>query len=254
MQKVTEALADNDREISELEMQRKQNTNKLNRLIAETRNIESHITMLNMVNEWKFGGKRDNCTIYTFLHETLYLQLLYEKSSGNDANNQSERKISHITFKHQLDDEKSWGHALLVHKLLSQYIEGETDWVEKYPTSRHVPKLLHDVGLVVSHCRLLGEELRLLKMWGSLRLDILNISCVDTQVHIVFSSLKAFSKFEVIFSVSLINHLCVLQVQSFKTLIGNTKIQQIEEIVASFSPSKNLLTNIVKKIHENLLC
>lgn len=32
------------------------------------------------------------------------------------------------------------------------------------------------------------------------------------------------------------------------------RIQQIEEIVASFSPSRNLLTKIVKKIHENLLC
>ena len=37
-------------------------------------------------------------------------------------------------------------------------------------------QLLHDVSLVVSRCRLLGEELRLLKMWGGLRLDILQIS------------------------------------------------------------------------------
>uniref|UniRef100_A0A8C4GIP2 Knl1 C-terminal RWD domain-containing protein n=1 Tax=Dicentrarchus labrax TaxID=13489 RepID=A0A8C4GIP2_DICLA len=221
MQKVTEALADNDRQISELEMQKKQNSNKLNRLKAETRNLESHITALQMVNEWKLGEKRDNSTVYTFLHDTLHLQLVFEKN-GNDAGNQSERKISHITFKQQFDDEKSQGHACLVHKLLSQYIEGEAAWVEKYPTSRHVPKLLHDVGLVVSRCRLLGEELRLLKMWGGLRLDILNISCVDTQVHIVFSSLKKMSKFEVIFSVSVTNHLCVLQVQSFRNLIGTT--------------------------------
>ncbi|XP_044025456.1 kinetochore scaffold 1 isoform X2 [Siniperca chuatsi] len=254
MQKVTEALADNDRQISELEMQNKQNSDKLKRLKAETRNLENHVTVLHWVNEWKFGEKRDNCAVYTFLHETFHLQLVYDKSNGNDADNRSERKISHIAFKLQLDDEKSQCHACLVHKLLSQYINGETSWVEKYPTSRHVPKLLHDVGLVVSRCRLLGEELRLLKMWGGLRLDILNISCVDTQVHIVFSSLKKFSKFEVIFSVRLTNHLCVLQVQSFKNMIGNTTIQQIEEIVASFSPAKNFLTKIVKKIHENLLC
>ena len=42
-------------------------------------------------------------------------------------------------------------------------------------------QLLHDVSLVVSRCRLLGEELRLLKMWGGLRLDVLDIRCVDTQ-------------------------------------------------------------------------
>lgn len=42
-------------------------------------------------------------------------------------------------------------------------------------------QLLHDVSLVVSRCRLLGEELRLLKLWGGLRLDILDISCMDTK-------------------------------------------------------------------------
>lgn len=41
-------------------------------------------------------------------------------------------------------------------------------------------QLLLDVSLVVGRCRLLGEELRLLQMWGGLKLDILNISCVDT--------------------------------------------------------------------------
>ncbi|XP_023270916.1 kinetochore scaffold 1 isoform X2 [Seriola lalandi dorsalis] len=254
IKKVTEVLADNERQMSELELQKQQDLNKIKRLEAETRNFKSHVTVLHMVNEWRSGEKKDNCIVYTFLHDTMHLQLAYEKYKGTGADNQSERKISHITFKLQLDDEKSQPHARLVHKLLSQYIESETSWVEKYPTSKHVPKLLHDVGLVVSRCRLLGEELRLLKMWGGLRLDILNISCVDTQVHIVFSSLKKFSKFEVVLSVSLINHLCVLQVESFKNVIGSSEIKQIEEIVASFSPTKNLLTKIVKKIHDNLLC
>ncbi|KAI4801587.1 hypothetical protein KUCAC02_019472 [Chaenocephalus aceratus] len=253
MQEATEALADNDRRIAELEMQRKQSSNKLNKLRTEKRSLESHVSLLDLLNEWKFAERSDNSTIYSFLHKTLDLQLLFEKPNENDAD-KSERKISHITFKFQLDDEKSKDHARLVHKLVSQYVEGNTDWVEKYPTSRHVPTLLHDVSLVVSRCRLLGEELRLLNMWGSLRFDILSISCVDTQVHIVFSCLKAFSKFEVIFSVSLIACHCVLKVQSFKNMIGNTTIQQIEVIVASFSPAKNVLTKIVKKLHETLLC
>ncbi|XP_033991548.1 kinetochore scaffold 1 isoform X2 [Trematomus bernacchii] len=253
MQEATEALADKDRQIAELEMQKKQSSNKQNKLRTETRRLESHVSTLHLLNEWKFTERSDNSTIYTFLHETLHLQLLFEKPNGNDAD-KSERKISHITFNLQLDDEKSQDHARLVHKLLSQYVEGNADCVEKYPTSRHVPTLLHDVSLVVSRCRLLGEELRLLNMWGSMRLDILSISCVDTQVHIVFSRLKTFSKFEVIFSVSLIDCHCVLKVQSFKNMIGNTTIEPIEEIVASFSPAKNVLTKIVKKIHETLLC
>ncbi|XP_032399620.1 uncharacterized protein knl1 [Etheostoma spectabile] len=253
MQKVTEALEDNNRQTSELEMQKQRTSDKLNRLKVETSNLETHLTALHMINEWKFGEKKDNCSVYTFLYETLILQLVYEKSNGNDADIQCERKISYITLSLQLDDEKTEGNARLVHRLLSQYIEGHTDWVEKYPTSRHVPKLLHDVSLVVSRCRQLGEELRRLKTWGSVRLNILNMSCVDTQVHIVFSSLKTLSEFEVIFSVSLIDQPYVLQLKSFNNMIGNTTIQQIEEIASSFSPSKNLLTKIVKKINENLL-
>ncbi|XP_041660406.1 kinetochore scaffold 1 isoform X3 [Cheilinus undulatus] len=254
LQKVTMELADHERQTSELDMQKTQNSSKLKRVIAETKNLESHVDMLNVVNEWNLGGKTEDSTLYTFLHNTVHLELQYEKSNENDAENQPDRKISHIKVNLQLDDEKSQDHARLVHKLVSQYISEETSWVEKYPTSRHVPKLLHDVSLVVSRCRLLGEEVRLLKMWGSLRFDILNISCVDTNVHIVFSSLKKMSKFEVTFSVSLTNKLCVLQVQSFRNVFGSTTIEQIKEIVASISSTKKLLTKIVKKSHETLLC
>ncbi|XP_017267221.1 uncharacterized protein knl1 [Kryptolebias marmoratus] len=251
--KITEVLADSDRQISELEMQKKQNSSKLSRMRVETKNLKSHINMLNMLNEWRLKEEEDSWTSYTFLHDTVLLQLVYEKPDGNAADSGSERKITNITFKFDLNDEKSQFHACLAHKLVSESIQGESAWVEKYPTSRHVPKLLHDVSLVVSPCRLLGEELRLLKMWGSLRFDILHISCAGTQVHVVFSSLKKMSKFEVVFGVRLSNQLCVFQVQSFKNTLGNTAMGQIEEIVAS-QTSDTKLTTIIKKIHESLLC
>ncbi|KAK5615568.1 hypothetical protein CRENBAI_025513 [Crenichthys baileyi] len=185
MSKVTATLADNDRQISELDLGKKKNSRDLNRLIAETRNLRSHIDMLTTVNEWRLEEKddenKDNCSVYTFLHRTLFLWLVYEKTSGNDADSRSEKKITTISFKFNLNDGKSQSHASLVHKLVSQYIEGEAGWVEKYPTIRHVPQLLHDVSLVVSRCRLVGDELRLLKMWGGLRFDILDISCSETQ-------------------------------------------------------------------------
>ncbi|KAK2855968.1 hypothetical protein Q5P01_004703 [Channa striata] len=253
LKNVAEAVAVNEQKMCELEMQKKQNSHNFNRVKAETRDLENCITLMHTVNEWKLGKKEDNYTVYTFLYDTLNLHVVLDKFNGNDAENGSEYKISEIAFKFLLDDEKAKCNARLVHKLLSPYFEEESDWVEKYPTSRHVPKLLHDVGLVVSRCRQLGEELRLLKMWGSLRFDILDIHCVDTEVHIVFSSLKKFAKFEVVFSISLINQLYVLQLQSFKNKIGTTTIQQIEETVASFSPGRKLLTKIVKKIHEDLL-
>ncbi|CAG5928374.1 unnamed protein product [Menidia menidia] len=254
MKRVTERLADSDRQITELEMQKKQNSSKLTRLKAETRNLENHVDVLNELNEWKFREKKDDCSVYSFLHETMLLQLVYEKSSGSDADIESEQKITSIAFKLELDDEKSQFHARLVHKLVSQYVEGEPAWVEKYPTSRHLPKLLHDISLVVSRCRLLGEELRLLKTWGALRLNILHIDCTGTRVHVVFSSLKTFSKFEVVFSVGLGDQSYVLHVESFKNITGSTTIQQIEEIMTSFTPARNLLTRIIKKINNTLLC
>ncbi|KAM9355079.1 uncharacterized protein knl1 [Pholidichthys leucotaenia] len=254
MEKVTASLSDNDRQISELEIEKKQSLRKLNRLKTETRSLESQVAMLNLLNEWEISERTDSCTVYTFLHKTMHLQLAYEKSDGNSADGVSDQRVACIDFELDLDDEKSQFHAHLVHRLVAHYIKGESGWVEKYPTSRYVPKLLHDVSLVVSHCRLLGEELRLLEMWGGLRLDICNIRCVDTQVSIVFSSLKKMSKFEVNFAISLTNHHYVLHLESFRNMIGSTTVQDIEAIVASFSPAKNLLTKIVKKIHSTLLC
>lgn len=95
--------------MSELELQEKQTSKKLNRLKTETKNLQNHVSMLHLsvsgfnrfvelrqraktlysnvstflyvflrVNEWRFGESSDTCTVYTFLHETFHLQLVYE--------------------------------------------------------------------------------------------------------------------------------------------------------------------------------
>ena len=38
----------------------------------------------------------------------------------------------------------------MVHRLLTQYTQEETDWVKKYPTDRHVPKVGRDGDLQFS--------------------------------------------------------------------------------------------------------
>nr|XP_057913685.1 kinetochore scaffold 1 isoform X2 [Doryrhamphus excisus] len=250
LQKVNDTLNDNERQICELEMQKKQTSSKLDYLKADVANLEGSIAIFNMLNEWRLKEKTDQYAVYTFLSDTLHLQLMYK---GNGAAEDPEHEISHITFTFLLDDTRSQCHARLVHKLLSQHIDSQTAWVEKYPTSSRVQELLSDVSLVVSHCRLLGEEIRLLKMWGGLRLNIVDIRCVDTRVHILFSSLRTCAKFEVTFSVSLDTHIYSLQVHSFNAIIGNTTIQQIESIIESFIPAKKLLTNVIKKINTDLL-
>ncbi|XP_043961849.1 uncharacterized protein knl1 isoform X2 [Gambusia affinis] len=144
MSKVTETLADHERQTSELDLEKKKNSSELMKLKAEERKLENYIDTLNMLNEWRLeekDNKKDNCSVFTFLHKTLFLRLVFEKTNGNDADRKSERKITNISFKFNLSDEKSQCHARLVHKLVSQFIEGESGWVEKYPTSGHVPKV-----------------------------------------------------------------------------------------------------------------
>lgn len=251
IERVNVALAERERQIFELESENTQNTKKLDKLKTETVDLQSYISTLHLLTEWRVSDNSDNSTTFTFLYKTFHLQVVYQ--NGN-VDKLPERKIIEITFKHEIDEEKTQDFGRLVHKLLSQYIEGECGWVEKYPTRRHVPMLLQDVSLVVSSCRLLGEEIRLLSTWGFMSFAILSISCVDTRVHFVFSSLKNLSKFEVTFSTSLTKEAYAINVHSFKNKYGSTTLHLIEEIVASFSPCKNLLTKIVKKIHGSLLC
>ncbi|XP_037100749.1 uncharacterized protein knl1 isoform X2 [Syngnathus acus] len=249
MIKVNEALDDKNRQICELELEKTQASGKLVRLKAETKNLQSFIGVLEKLTEWRVREKTETHTLYTFLYDTLCLQLVH---AGDSA--EPDRKISQINFKFVLDDEKSQSHARIAHKLLSQHIERETAWVEKYPTNSYIPKLLHDLSLVVSTCRLLGEELRLLKMWGGLRLNIVDISCQDTRVNIVFSSLRRRSRFEVVLSVSLAKQCYVLHVHSFQNFFGDARAEQIDQILKSFSTGRNLLTKTIKKINCDLLC
>ncbi|XP_067097892.1 kinetochore scaffold 1 [Osmerus mordax] len=255
LENVNKKVADNERQMCELEMQKNHSIERVDRLQTETHKLGNAIAMLDRLNEWKLGEQDVNRTVYTFLHESLHLEVLMEKPNGrDDVQVETERNIKDVTFQLHLDDQKSQCQARLVHRLLSQYLGDETAWVKKYPTSRYVSKLLHDVGLVVSRCRLLGEEVHRLKMWGALRLDILDISCVDTQIRILFSSLKAGAKFEITIGVTSAYPYCLLQVQNFQNRIGNTTIHQLEEIVFSVTPSKDYLTKIVKNIHGALLC
>ncbi|XP_072308438.1 uncharacterized protein knl1 [Eucyclogobius newberryi] len=262
LDEIAEAVGNNKRSTTELEIQRKQSLNKLKRVEDETKELKKHLNMLHTINEWKLEEVTANSFIYTFLYQTLRLELVYEESEGNEE----ERKIVDISFKHLLEDD-SQCHARLVHTLLSQFTQDKR-LTKKYCTSKHVPEaivimerrvclcpqLLHDVSLVVSRCRQLGEELRKLKAWGSLRFDILDIHCLHSEIYIAFSSLKTFRKFEVVFSVSQTNQLYALQLKSFKNIIGSTTFQNIEEIAASSTPGQKCLTKMITNIHSSLFC
>ncbi len=54
-------------------MQKKQNSNKLNRLKAETRNLESHVTMLHMsVSDFYDNGFSDLKSYFKNMSDLIY--------------------------------------------------------------------------------------------------------------------------------------------------------------------------------------
>ncbi|KAJ8408019.1 hypothetical protein AAFF_G00262470 [Aldrovandia affinis] len=250
------ALAENERRMCELGLEKSNAQGKVKKLQDETLELEKQITVLDRLIEWKLSEQTDDRAAFTFLYNSMRLEVLFEKpaSETTAAAAETEQDVADITFQLELDAENSQCYARLVHTLISQFIQSETSWVQTYPTRRHVPMLLHDVSLVVSRCRLLGEEINRLQKWGSLKLDILEISCIDTQVRILFSSLKATAKFELTLAVTQSYPLTELQLINFKNYIGNTRIDQLEEVISTETPAKNYLTRIVKKIHNVLLC
>ncbi|XP_053736462.1 uncharacterized protein knl1 isoform X3 [Synchiropus splendidus] len=247
LQSLERSLEQKSRLQCEAETCRARSASTMERLKVEAHTLHSQLELLHQLSEWRMELRPAGRTLFTFLHGTLQLEVTHQDG-------EEEEKLADISATLQLDEERSQDHARLVHLLLSQHLQTQTrSWLDRYPTRAHVPKLLLDLGLVVSRCRLLGEELRLLRAWGALRLDILDICCRQGRVHILFSSLKTFSKFEVVLSASVVDGVCMLQLFSFRNLIGRTSLSQVSQIVASASPGRKLLTRIVKKIHQDLL-
>ncbi|XP_061096995.1 kinetochore scaffold 1 [Conger conger] len=248
-------LADNERRVYELELEKNNAKGKVRKRQDETVELEKQITVLDGLIEWRLSEKTDDRAVFTFLYDSMGLEVLFEKPADEAVTGaETEQNVADITFQLELDDKNSLCYAHLVHNLLGQFIQNESSWVQRYPTSRHIPVLLHDVSLVVSRCRLLGEEIHSLQKWGSLRLDILEIGCVETQVRILFSSLKAFAKFELTLAVKMGYPFTGLQLINFQNYIGNTRINQVEGIISTETPANNYLTRIVKRIHNVLLC
>ncbi|KAL7852844.1 hypothetical protein SRHO_G00186290 [Serrasalmus rhombeus] len=223
------------------------------KLQDEARELESRITTLYSLNEWRFHDRDENGVVFTFLHNTVYLEVKLKKATEKEWMHDCAEQVVDISFKFLLNGESSEPHAGMIHKLLAEYVQTQSKWMQKYPTSLHIPALLHNVSMVVSRLRLLGEEIHQLKKWGGLRLGVLHITCVDTLVEILFSSVKAFAKFELSLAVSPDYPFSPLQMQKFQNHIGHTRADQIKVILSSVTPAKNYLTKVIKRIHAHLM-
>ncbi|KAM9778543.1 uncharacterized protein ACBT44_000310 [Syngnathus typhle] len=77
MIKVNEALDEKNRQICGLELEKTQASGKLVKLKTETKNLQSFIGVLEMLTEWRVREKTETHTLYTFLYDTLCLQLVH---------------------------------------------------------------------------------------------------------------------------------------------------------------------------------
>ncbi|XP_026128709.1 uncharacterized protein LOC113109282 isoform X4 [Carassius auratus] len=254
LHKLNSAVTEKEREIGELEIQLRTLENQQEKLQGESSGLKSHLATLNSLNEWHLDATDERGALFTFLHKTVHLQVNLQTPAGKEWMTEDVERNIDVSFQLHLDVEKSQCHASMVHKLLELHSQSQTQWRQRYPTSRHIPELLHDISLVVSRLRLLGEEIHRLKKWGGLKLCILKITCMDTRVRIIFSSLKAFEKFELSLMVTPDYPFGPLHIQDFKKHMGNTRLSQIEDILSSVKPGKNYLTKVLKKIHDDLLC
>ncbi|XP_056317978.1 uncharacterized protein knl1 [Danio aesculapii] len=254
LHRLNSAVTDKEREIGELEIQLKTLESQQEKLQGESSSLKSHLATLNSLNEWRLEATDETKALFSFLHKTVHLQVNLQTPAGKEWMTEDVEKNVDVVFQLQLDGHKSECHASMIHNLLATKIESQTHWKQRFTTTRHIPELLHNMSLVVGRLRLLGEEIHRLKKWGGLRLRILKITCTDTRVHVIFSSLKAFEKFELSLTVTPDYPFGPLHIQDFKKHMGTTRLDQLEEIISSVKPAKNYLTKILKKIHDDLLC
>ncbi|KAM9461850.1 outer kinetochore KNL1 complex subunit KNL1 [Clarias gariepinus] len=246
-------LTEKEKQISTFTLQAQSLEDTCVKLQCETRELECHAAHLNSLNEWRLLREK-NRLVFMFLHDTLQLEVKHRHAPEKQCVHGDADQAVDVSFTYLLNAERSHPGAVLVHKLLEENISSQlSTWLQKYSTTQHIPMLLHDVSVVVSRLRLLGDEIHRLKKWGGLKLEILDLTCVDTAVVVTFSSLRAFVKFELSLALSPEYPFKPLQLQKFRNHIGNTRVEQIKDIISSIRPAKSYLTAVMKRLHSDLI-
>ncbi|XP_044233459.2 kinetochore scaffold 1 [Ursus arctos] len=239
------------RNLLELEVQKEQTLAQIDFVQKQTDKIEELLDQLSL-SEWEVIEWSDDQAIFTFLYDTIELTITFgETVVGLPFLNKAYRKIVDLNFQSLLDEDKAPPSSLLVHKLIFQYIEEQESWKKKCTTQHQVPKMLQEISLVVSRCRLLGEEIEFLKRWGP-NYNLMNIDVTNTELRLLFSSSTAFAKFEMTLPLSV--HFPTVPLPfSIQNHLGNIGQDEITAILAKVPLEDNYLKNVVKQIYQDLL-
>ncbi|XP_036592580.1 kinetochore scaffold 1 [Trichosurus vulpecula] len=239
------------RNISELEIERQQALAQIDNLQQEANRTKKCLEKFNC-SEWEIIEWSDSQAVFTFLYDSIELTITFgEPVDGLPFLSKTCRKIIDINFETLLHENKAPPSSLLVHRLIFQFIEDQGSWKNKCITQHHVPKMLQEISLVVSRCRLLGEEIEFLNRWGP-KYNLMNIDVNNTEVKLLFSSSAAFSKFELTLTLSA-HYPSVPLSFTIQNLIGNIAQDKIAAILSNVPLDNNYLKTAVKCIYQDLL-
>ncbi|XP_063106350.1 kinetochore scaffold 1 isoform X2 [Cavia porcellus] len=239
------------RKLLEVEAQKEQTLSQIDFMQKQINRTEELLDHLSL-SEWEVIEWSDDQAVFTFVYDTIELTITFgEPVAGVPFLEKTDRKIADLNFQSLLDEVKAPSSSLLVHQLIFQYIEEQESWKKKCTTQHQVPKMLQELSLVVSHCRLLGEEIEFLKRWGP-NYNLMDIYVNNTELRLLFSSSVAFAKFEITLSLSA-NYPLVPLPFTIQNHLGNTGQDEIASIISKVPLEDNYLKNVVKRISQDLL-
>ncbi|XP_063803863.1 kinetochore scaffold 1 isoform X2 [Pseudophryne corroboree] len=238
-------------EILQLKERKEHVLTQLGSLQAESRDLDKHLDKPSFT-EWDLIEWTDEEATFVFLYDSLQLKILFgDYANSEQFNNQPCRRISTVILESQLNEEIAPPSTLLVHRLIMMFIERKGSLHKTYKTQNNLPQLLFDVSLVVSRCKLLGEEIQYLTKWGA-KYNLMQTQIQSNEVRLLFSSLAAIVKFELIVHLS----------ESYPTAplpftlvnrIGNIDQSRVTAVMSKVPVGLWHLKRAVKSIHENLL-
>ncbi|CAM4687579.1 outer kinetochore KNL1 complex subunit KNL1 [Lepidochelys kempii] len=239
------------RDLSNLEVQKKQGFSEINRLKNKASDCEELLDKYNFT-EWEISEWSDQQAVFFFLYDSIELTITFGPPvDGAIFNHNPCRKIVDMSFESLLDEEKAPLSSCLVQRLIFQFIESQGSWHTKCTTMDHLPQMLHEVSLVVNRCRLLGEEIVFLNRWGG-KFNLLKTEVDNTKVKLLFSTSTAFAKFEVTLFLSA-NYPSAPLPFTVQKWIGSLGHDEISAVLSNVPLGTNYLTRMVKMIHHNLL-
>ncbi|NXG76760.1 KNL1 protein, partial [Baryphthengus martii] len=239
------------RELSDLEAENEQILAEINQLKEKERSYQDLLERCDFT-EWEITEWSEQQAVFNFLYDSLELTVVFGPPiDGDDFGEDPSRRIVSLNFESLLDEEEAPPSSCLVHRLIFQFIESQGCWQEKCPTLYYLRQVLQDVSVVVSQCKILGEEIEFLERWGG-KFNLLKTDISDTKVKLLFSASRAFAKFELTLSLSATYPAAPLPF-TVRKHIGNIGEKEISAVLSEVPAGYHYLQRIVSSVHQHLL-